>query len=134
MDVLAGVNWWAVIVAAIVYFILGGLWYSLLFRNLWMQLRNITQDDIGEPNPMLFVWTFVLQVITIFSLATFITAMQVDGALGGAVIGFGAGAGLVFTTAGTTGLFSYTSLGLHLVDNGYHVVGLTIAGLIIGWW
>jgi hypothetical protein len=134
-DLLADLNWWAVFTGAAVYFILGALWYSpVLFANKWMALMEKSEDDFGEPNPMLFVWSFILQFIGTLSLALFLEAMLIQSALDGAIIGFGAGAGFVFSLAGTTGLFSDTKLQLHFINYGYHVIGLTIAGLIIGWW
>jgi hypothetical protein len=134
MELLQSLNIWAVVTATVVYFLLGALWYSLLFSKAWMKLRGITEEDIGEPNPMMFVWTFLLQLVAVASLALFLQAMGANSLMHGAVIGFGAGAGLVFTLTGTTGIFSNTSLGLHLIDNGYHVLGLTLAGMILGVW
>jgi hypothetical protein len=133
-DLFIALNWWAVIVAAVVYFLLGAVWYSVLFANKWMELRELKEEDISGPNPIIFVWTFILQFVATLSLALFILAMGVYTGVEGAIVGFGAGAGIVFTLAGTTGLFSGTKPGLHFIDNGYHVVGLTIAGAILGWW
>ena len=132
IDLFVLVNWWAVLAGAVVYFLLGAIWYSLLFAKKWMAYRNLNEEDIKEPSPMLFVWSFVLELIAVASLALFIQAMGVTGAVHGAIVGFGAGAGLVFTLTGNTGLFADTKLGLHFIDNGYHVVGLTLAGLVIG--
>lgn len=133
-DLFIALNWWAVIVAAVVYFLLGAVWYSVLFAKKWMELRELKEEDISEPNPIIFLWSFVLQFVATLSLALFIVAMGVYTGVEGALVGFGAGAGIVFTLAGTTGLFSDTKLGLHFIDNGYHVAGLTIAGAILGWW
>lgn len=134
-ELLTSLNWFAVVTAALLYFFLGALWYSpALFADVWMKLRNLTEVDIDKPNPIIFFYSFVLQFIAVISLALFITAMGITGATHGALIGFGAGAGIVFTLAGTTGLFSDTPQKLHFIDNGYHVMGLTLAGLILGWW
>ncbi len=134
LELLQSLNLWAVLTGTVAYFLLGALWYSLLFSKIWMKLRGIAEEDIGEPNPVIFLWTFLLQLIAVISLALFLSAIPAETLIQGAVAGFGAGAGLVFTLSGTTGLFSNTSLGLHLVDNGYHVLGLTIAGMILGAW
>ena len=43
------VNYLAVLVAAIVSMVIGGLWYSpLLFGNVWMKLSGITQKDVEK--------------------------------------------------------------------------------------
>lgn len=134
-ELLSSLNWISVIVATLFYFVLGALWYSpVLFGNVWMKLRNLTAEDIGEPNPIIYLYSFILQFIAVISLALFITALGVDSAGNGALIGFGAGAGFVFTLAGASGIFTEVPMKLHFLDNGYHVVGLVLAGLILGWW
>ncbi|GAA5522858.1 DUF1761 domain-containing protein [Aliifodinibius salicampi] len=134
-EIISSLNWLAVIVATVVYFALGALWYSnLLFAKTWMKLRNVTEEDIGEPNPVIFLYSFILQFIAVASLALFMKAMGIGSAGNGALIGFGAGAGFVFTLAGTTGIFSEVPMKLHFLDNGYHVIGLVLAGLVLGWW
>lgn len=133
MTELTALNWWSVIVATIIYFVLGAIWYRG-FAKQWMELREISEEDIGEPNPVIFLWSFILQFIAVFTLAIFMNAMDIITLSKGALAGFGVGAGFVFTLAGTTGLFSDNKLGLHFIDNGYHIVGLTIAGALLGFW
>lgn len=99
-----------------------------------MKLRNLDPETMEQPNPIIYLYSFILQFIAVVSLALFITALGIDGAGNGALIGFGAGAGFVFTLAGTTGIFTEVPMKLHFLDNGYHVVGLILAGLILGLW
>ena len=132
-ELLASLSWLTVLAATVLYFILGALWYSpLLFAKAWMNVRNITEEDIGKPNPVIFLYAFILQFIAVISLALFFAGMGIETAANGALAGFGAGAGILFTLAGTTGIFSETPMKLHFIDNGYHVVGLTLAGLLLG--
>lgn len=134
-DLLASLNWLSVIVATLVYFILGALWYSpVLFGNIWMKLRNLDPETMDQPNPIIYLYSFILQFIGVISLALFISALGVNSAGTGAFIGFGAGAGFVFSLAGATGIFTEVPMKLHFLDRGYHVVGLILAGLILGWW
>jgi len=134
-DLLISVNWLAVLTATLLYFIFGALWYSpVLFANVWMKLRNLNEEDIGDPNPLIFLYSFLLQFLAVLSLAIFFAAMNIHTPMHGIIAGFGTGAGILFTTTGTTGLFSDTPLKLHFIDNGYHVLGLTLSGLILGLW
>lgn len=135
LDLISSLNWLSIIVATVVYFILGALWYSpVLFGNIWMELRNLDKDTMEQPNPIIYLYSFILQFIGVISLAIFISALGVDSAGNGALIGFGAGAGFVFSLAGTTGIFTDIPMKLHFLDNGYHVAGLIIAGFILGVW
>lgn len=134
-ELLSSLNWLSIVVATLVYFVLGALWYSpVLFGNIWMKLRNLSKETMEEPNPVIYLYSFILQFIGVVSLAIFISALGVNSAGNGAFIGFGASAGFVFSLAGATGLFTEVPMKLHILDNGYHVVGLTLAGLILGWW
>lgn len=134
-ELLTSLNWLAVLTATVIYFALGALWYSpVLFANTWMKLRNINEEEIGEPNPVIFFYSFILQLIAVISLALFIVALGISTPVNGAIIGFGASMGILYTLSGTTGIFSDVPLKLHMLDNGYHVVGLTLSGIILGWW
>ncbi|MCC5941901.1 MAG: DUF1761 domain-containing protein [Balneolaceae bacterium] len=134
-ELLSSLNWLAVLTATFLYFVLGALWYSpVLFAKKWMELRNIKEEDIDGPNPIIFLYSFILQLIGVISLALFMAAMGIDSALNGAIVGFGAGAGILFSLAGTTGIFTELKMQLHFLDSGYHVVGLTLAGAILGFW
>lgn len=133
-ELLTSISALPVLIATIIYFVLGALWYSpLLFAKPWMKIKNIPEDHEGG-SPLLFAFSFILQFIGVLSLALFIEGLGVNGALNGALIGFFASAGFVFSLAGASGLFSEVPLKLHLIDNGYHVAGLTLAGLVIGFW
>lgn len=133
-ELLFSVSALPVLIATVVYFSLGAVWYSpLLFAKQWMEIKDIPEDHEGG-SPLLYGISFILQFIGVFSLALFIEGLGIDDALNGALIGFFASAGFVFSLAGATGLFSEVPLKLHFIDNGYHVVGLTLAGLVIGWW
>src|SRR3989344_6740442 len=40
----AVINYWAVLVAAIASFAIGGIWYGPLFGKMWMGLMGISKD------------------------------------------------------------------------------------------
>ena len=47
MDVVS-VNWWAVIVATIVKFALGAIWYQPLFGKQWRALQGVPEGSRPE--------------------------------------------------------------------------------------
>jgi Protein of unknown function (DUF1761) len=53
---MLGINDWAVLVAAVVAFVMGGLWYSpLLFGKAWVKLRGMdSAQAAGTPSPSSF--------------------------------------------------------------------------------
>ena len=127
-------NWAAIIVAAVSAFLLGGLWYSpLLFAKRWMKETGITEETTRKANmTKIFGLGFILAVIASFFLAMFIGPHQ--GAGFGAMAGFMAGLGWVFTFMGISYLFESRTLVHFLINSGYSILSLTTMGLIIGAW
>ncbi len=48
MVATVSINYWAVLVAAIVSYAVGALWYSALFGKKWAQLQNMTPEKMEE--------------------------------------------------------------------------------------
>jgi len=123
-------NWLAILLASVSAFALGFLWYSVLFVKRWMKENGFTEDTNKDANMLkIFGLSFLLMVFAAFNLAMFIGK---GGAHFGAMAGFLAGVGWVFTFLGVTYLFERRSLALFLINGCYSVVSLTIMGLIIG--
>ncbi len=131
---LHNLNWFAIIVAAVSAFVLGGLWYSpILFANRWMKETGITEETTKNANmTRIFSIGFILSLIASFFLAMFIGANAGGGY--GAMEGFMAGLGWVFTFMGISYLFESRTLAHFLINSGYSIVSLTVMGLIIGIW
>jgi hypothetical protein len=122
------VNYLAVIAAAVSSFLLGGVWYSALFRNAWIREVNPGEAPKGGNMAMIFAGAFVLALIASWVFAMFL------GPNVGAATGFAAGAGWVATSFGINYLFARRSLRLFAIDAGYHTVQFTLIGLILGAW
>jgi len=129
---MAGVSWLAILVAAFVTFLLGGLWYGPLFGKPWMRASGVTEERARQGNmPLIFGLSFVLQLLAAFSLDMFI---------GEAGTGFGVFAGamtgifFVATAFGVVYLFEQRPFAHWAVNAGYHVVSFTIMGAILGAW
>ena len=132
--VLAGINWLAVIVAAIAAFVLGGFWYSMkVFGATWMREIGLTEETASNANMTLtYGTTFVLQLLAATALAA---CMPADGSwLTGLKTGLVVGVFWVATAYGTTYLFEQRSLRLFMINAGYYVVLFAIMGTIIGTW
>ena len=124
-------NWLAIILSSVSAFLLGFVWYSLLFQNRWMKENGFTQESMKGANMLkIFGLSFLLMVFAAFNLAMFVG--KGAGLQFGAIAGLLAGIGWVFTFMGVTYLFERKSFALLLINGGYSVVSLTIMGLIIG--
>ena len=127
-------NIWAILVAALSTFVLGGIWYSpAAFGKAWMKENGFTEEDLKNGNmAKIFGLAFILGMISAVNLAMFI-GPDADVSFG-AFAGFAAGFGWVATFVGTHYLFERKSFKLFLINAGYSVVALTIMGVIIGAW
>lgn len=128
------INLAGVVIAAVAYAVIGPIWYSKwVFGPLWMRLNGLPMDLEKDYPPTAYLSGFLLCFIAVFSLAAVLEGLLVESVEEAASLSAGIGAGFVFTATGTTGLFVSRPLGLWLIDNMYHVLGLTVAGAILAW-
>jgi len=136
------VNWLAVLVAALSSFLVGFIWYhKSVFGTIWMKECGFTDDSVKNASMgKIFGLTFVFSFIMAANLAMFLQDPPKDCGLdpitagNGAFYGFLTGFGWVAMSTFVTGLFEMKSWTYMLINAGYHVVGLTLMGLILGAW
>lgn len=130
---MEGINVWAVLVAAVSSFMLGGIWYGPLFKNVWCREAGVDPDPAKGGHPAkVFGGAFVLSLLAAYVFAMFLGPAP---ALKFAV-GAGAAAGFCWVAAsfGINYLFANRSLKLWLIDGGYHTLQFTLYGLVLGLW
>ncbi len=138
------INWWAILVAGISAFVLGGIWYSpKLFGNAWMEDNKLSMEDIRRGNfAKIYGWAFILSLIAAVNLGMFLmdTAPECTGVCAqktdlssGAF--YGALSGLwVFCFVAIHGLFEHKPSRLIFINGGYALAALALMGAIIGLW
>ncbi|MBU2491820.1 MAG: DUF1761 domain-containing protein [Bacteroidetes bacterium] len=131
---LSTINIFAVVVSALISFVIGGVWYSpIMFANSWMKENGFKEEDMKNANMgKIFGTSFLLALVISFNLAAFI-GPKGDFAFG-LFAGFAAGFGWVAMSIGTVYLFERKSLKLFFINAGYQIVTYTIMGGILGVW
>lgn len=131
---MENLNIWAVLVAALSTFLIGGLWYSpAVFGKAWMKENGFTEESLKNSNMVkIFGLAFFLAFIAAINLAMYMGPE--DRPEMGALWGFLAGFGWVATFIGTHYLFERKSFRLFMINAGYSVVSLTIMGVILAIW
>ena len=130
----SNINFWAVLVATLASFALGGWWYSPKgFGRAWLAAIGKSPNELGSP-VVAMTLTFFSTFLTAIILAILLNSLQDHTLLLGARLGFVLGVGLVATSMFSDYLFSGSSLELFLIQVGYRVLLLTIMGGIIGVW
>ena len=133
------INFWPILVASIVSFAIGALWYSpVLFGKEWMSLLKMNETDITEAKRRSmwksYLSQFIATLVSFAVLAFFISSSSSITAADGAFIGFLAWLG--FIAASMTGalLWEKKPFKLLLIDSVNFLIGLVIGGGIIGGW
>jgi hypothetical protein len=129
-----GLNLWAVLVAAISAFVLGGLWYApFLFGGAWKKANGFRADEPPPAGAKIFVISFILSLVMALNLAMFLNDPKTNLAWG-ATAGFLAGFGWVAMGIGIVSLFERRPWSYVLVNGGYLTVALVVMGAILGGW
>lgn len=138
------INWWAVLVAGISAFVVGGIWYSPgLFGRAWMKDNNFTEEQIkkGGNKGKIFGFTLIFSLLMAVNLAMFLAtpadcppqcAAKAD-ITWGAIAGFLAGI-WTFCAIAIHSLFELKPWRLICINGFYSVVALILMGAIIGAW
>lgn len=133
MDI-SQLNYVAILVAAAVTFLLGGLWYSpILFASAWMREAGLSEAQTRQANmARLFGLSGLAALVMAFNLAAFIGPKASLGF--GVFAGLAAGLGWVAMSLGVIYLFEQRSFKLWLINSGYQVLSFSVMGAILGAW
>ncbi len=134
----------AVIVATIVSFVIGGIWYSrAVFGKMWMAALGKTDKDMEAMRkraPIGFVVGLIANFIAASILGLFLFYAREAGVgaardvAGGLLVGFLVWLGFLATTAGAGAIFEGRSMRLVGINLGYQLVSYVVMGLILGIW
>jgi hypothetical protein len=129
-------NYWAVLVAGVAYWILGALWFGLIFGKTWVALENIPPDQLQT---MASRWTpypisFVLDVLIAFVLAQICLWRGVNTAARGVALGILVWVGFVGPTMYTNYMYEMRPNALFAINGFYPLAGLCLIGAIVGGW
>jgi hypothetical protein len=130
------VNYLAVIVAAVVHFIIGGLWYGLIFANTFVEIvgRAQLEQMVADSHWSQYVVAFVTSLLLVYILAHFIQYTGSKTVAGGMQTAFWLWLGFVATTQLSGVIFEQRKLGLYLLNIGYQLVACLICGAILAAW
>lgn len=133
MQHLGTVNVFAVLVAALAGFVIGGSWYGPLFGKPWMAASGMTKEKGAEGNmALIFGLAFVLNAIIAVGISVMLGGHR--GLFSGLHMGLFAGFFFVATSLGVIYLFERRPLKHFLINAGYQIVNFAVIGMIIGLW
>jgi hypothetical protein len=136
-----GLNLIGVLIAFIVSFTSGGIWFGpKTFYPVWMKARGIQsgQLDHNQNKPaLLFGGTAIGVLAQTLTLALIVTSLQKHsssfGILDGAGVGFALGVGIGMFASLSHRIFGGDSLKVWIIETANDAINLTIAGAIIAY-
>lgn len=140
---LGNLNYWPILVAAIVSFAFGAVWYTSLGKQ-WMAARDMSAADMEKaktemgPIPVPYIIAFVALLIMAWMFSGVLLHLARGGMpvtiRAGMISGFFLWFGFVITTLATNHAFQGAKRSLTLIDGGHWLGVLLIQGAILGWW
>lgn len=71
-------NYIAITLSAVVYFVLGSVWFGPLFGKSWLKLAGLSLTEEDKKNALfMFAITFILDFIITFSVALIINLTHI---------------------------------------------------------
>lgn len=134
----SSVNWIAVVVCVVVSMVSGFIWYhpAVFFKPWWRGIGK-EETEMGQANPMIYVFTLIAAFVEAVSVALMLNVMDVMGSnsiAGGMLTGFMLWLGFVAPTNLVNKLFAGQGFKVWAIEAGNHLVNLLLFGAILAVW
>jgi len=132
MSAIPSVNLIAVLVAAVVSFVSGGIYWGVIANPLTKLLGKVP-EQVKMP-PAALIAAFLTRVVLTYVLAIFLTYAGAQNALAGAALALLAWCGFVITISIGQAAFGWMSWTRLVVGAGESLLGYALMGAVIGAW
>jgi len=137
----AGINYLAVVVAAVVAWLAGAVWYGLL-ANRWVAAHGKTMEQFkaeqatrrGSVHAWLpFALAFLAELVMAYVLAGMVGHLGTVTIRGAVISGLFVWAGFMLTTMLVNNAFAGRRYTLTAIDAGHWLLVVIVMGVVIGW-
>jgi hypothetical protein len=128
-------NFLAVIVAALVNYVIGAIWYGVLFRSAWQKLSGSGEMNVTALSVILgligaFLMSFVLHHALFFANEF----LKTSGVGGGLMVGFFNWIGFIAPVTIGDVTYQKKPFTFWLLNNAYWLISLLLMGIILSVW
>ncbi len=132
------VNYWGVLVAALILYILGALWYSpLLFGDTCMPKKECSLPDDKKKccysKVSGYIGEFINSLLIAYVLAVFIEISEADQVVEGITVAIWAWLGFIITTHFSAVLWNKKPFNEYLIHMCFLLIGFIVMGAAIMW-
>jgi len=132
----AGINYLAIVIAAVASWLAGAAWYTVLAKP-WMAANGMTPEQMQECRKgagayLPFVYAFLAALIIAWVLGGLLGHLGQVTLRNGAISGLFCWGGFVFPVMLVNNRFAMRSAKLLAIDGGYWLVVLVLSGAILG--
>lgn len=131
------INYPAVLVAAILHWILGAVWYGV-FSSKFIELMAWTPAQLAametQSETKNYILAFLSSLVLVYILAHFVQYTKATNLAGGLQTAFWLWLGFIVTTQLPTVLFEGRKTGIYLLSIGYQFVACLAAGALLAVW
>ena len=131
----AGINWIAVIAAAVAIYAIGFVIYGLIIpAEAWMAMEGVTEAEMERVGSSRMAFSVVMPLMTAIFMAILFKWGQVAGASKGAQWAMVVALASAIRTLLYGWVYGIGPIEMTLVDGGHLLLGHIAAGAIIGGW
>jgi hypothetical protein len=136
---LGQLNWLAVLVGAVVYFVIGAAWFApAVFGRPWMAAIGWDESrPRPEMNPISYVGPAAFYLVASIATGVLAAATGTDTLEEGITLGLVVGLGYALVVTATDAVFDPNKpkpWTWFVISGAYHVVSLVLVGAILGAW
>lgn len=129
------INWWAIIIAALLRMVVGSVWYSpVAFVKPWQALTGVTPESMQRGLGKAIAVDLVMSVVLSYALFRFVVYAGAFSWWDGALVGFLAWAGFVLATHLPLWAYENRPLKLIAINAGSNLVSMVLMGVLFGLW
>jgi hypothetical protein len=139
MDITTGINFWAVLVAAVASMVIGSIWFGPMFGKMYISLMGMDKQSPEEQAKMkkgmtlTYVWQFIASIVMFYVLAWFMVHVGKTDVMGGVKTSLWAWLGFIVTMKLGDALWG-GKIKLFWLGAGNSLITMVVGGIILGLW
>jgi hypothetical protein len=124
---------WPVLAGTAAFFVVGALWYGLIFAKPWQRAAGLTNSQLQIGNMrLIFALTFAFEML-IAMVLWHLVARTDPPAFVVMMMAVGFAVGVMIPAIGINYLYLRKPLALFLIDAGHFLVGMAMMGGVFVW-